>query len=92
MAGRFFEPTEEESERMAAETTNASRADLSAHTKLDKSHSGPALVPRSTQNSQILPQRSEDTFAKTFASFGSKNSRHPDLDPDSLPGPSHHES
>ena len=46
MAGRFFEPTEEECERMAAETTNASRADLSAHTKLDKSHSGPVLVPR----------------------------------------------
>ena len=32
-AGRFFEPSEEESERMVAETTNASRADLSAHTK-----------------------------------------------------------
>ena len=51
-------------------------------------HSGPALVPRFDPE-LLLPQRSEDTFAKTFASFGSKNSRHPDLDPDSLPIMSH---
>jgi hypothetical protein len=46
-AGRFFELSEEESERMAAGTTRRTRhVPTSLLTHWQKPHSGPALVPR----------------------------------------------
>ena len=44
-AGRFFEPSEEESERMVAETTRRTRH-VPTSLLTQRPHSGPALVPR----------------------------------------------
>ena len=44
-AGRFFEPSEEDSERMAAGTTRRTRH-VPTSLLTQRPHSGPALVPR----------------------------------------------